>query len=245
MKKNPAFFVISLVVVSMLCLTSVAKATIINGDFSTGTLAGWETSGNVNVTDYCNMPAAYKNTWDLSAWKSKMVGSFALIDETSVGMGTGGIGTTFALIPGSTLKSLSFDYAVAWSRSNLTDPNGYGYFIIGVSGITDNGIRRPLAWTPEVSWASMSSGLNQGVFTGTFFRQNSLETPFLQFPDLTFSEIQFGIAFLHPNYSVSQIIGIDNVNISMAPPVPEPPTMILVGFGLVGFAVLGRKIKRS
>jgi len=52
------------------------------------------------------------------------------------------------------------------------------------------------------------------------------------------------ICVRNPDYN--EIVGIDSVIIKGDPssPVPEPSTVLLLGVGLVGVGLLGRKIKK-
>jgi|GEM_PF-5063969 len=228
----------TVVLVSTLCFAGIAKANLLsNGDFSTGTLAGWETSGNVIATDYASMPAGYRNTWDLSAWNARMDGSFALFESTP-----SHLYAKATQVPGSSPPtSLSLDYAVAWSNPTIPDaggnPNASGYFYVQTFGVTADGQVHPLTYN-EVAWFATDPGPDKDVITGTLYTQN-----FIQYPDLDFKDILMDINAYNPNQSLNQIIGIDNVNLSV--PTPEPSTIILFSIGMAGLAGFGRRLKRS
>lgn len=230
MKKYHAFFVVALVAFSILCTFSIARANLItNGDFTTGTLAGWQPTGDVVATNYLNIPVAYQNVWDLSTWDSRMDGYFALYYGTP-----SYLDMRIALGPADTPLSLSFDYAVAWAEP--ATPRDIGYFYVETRGVTANGIWLPLSYN-EVQWAGFDFGLDKNVFTG------SICTDLISHSVL-YNEIAVHIYAFNPNHSLNQIIGIDNVNLSVVP-VPEPGTLLLVSFGLVGLAGFGRKLKKS
>lgn len=229
MKKFVVFLSAALAVILPLCLATLAKANLMtDGDFSLGSLAGWTTSGNVSATDYANMPAAYKNTWDLSAWKNVMDGTFALIETT------GDLNSKIIPAPGSTSFSISFDYAVAWDKAQFVSSNSYGYFVLEVRGVTDEGPAYGLSYS-ERSWGPLY-GLEKGVLTDSFY-QTVIEPP-----GLKGLEVSFFVK--NPNQAMSQIVGIDNVTLSPAP-VPEPSTMILLGLGLAGLVGYGLKSKTA
>jgi hypothetical protein len=228
MRKSLEFFSIALVVVLMLCVASVAKANLItNGDFATGTLAGWDASGDVIATNYSNMPVADKNNWDLSAWDSRMDGYFALYRHS------GFLDLRIALGPDVAPTFLSLDYAVAWS--DPIDCTSIGYFYADIRGIDADDNWWPLAYK-EKQWAGFDFGLDKNVFTGSIYTELILHP-------VIYNEISVNLYAFNP-HSLNQIVGIDNVNLSVVP-IPEPCTILLVGFGLAGLAGFGRKLKRD
>lgn len=231
-------FTVVLVAASTLCLVVVANANLIfNGDFSNGTLAGWETSGNVIATDYASMPANHRNIWDLSAWNANMDGSFALFESTPSHLYTKAI-----QVSGSLPTTLSLDYAVAWSNPKIPDAGGnqyaFSYFYVQTFGVTGDGLAHPLTYNEKV-WFATDPGLDKDVFTGTLYTQN-----FIQYPYLYFKEILLDINVFNPNSSFGpQIVAVDNVNLSI--PTPEPSTLLLLGIGITGLAGVMRRLKRS
>jgi hypothetical protein len=229
MKKFVKVLSPALAVILPLFLISPAGANLMaNGDFSLGTLAGWTASGNVSATDYGNMPAAYKSTWDLSSWKNAMDGTFALIETT------GDLNSKIASAPGSASFSISFDYAVAWEKTQFAPSNSYGYFALEVRGVTDAGPSYGLSYS-EKSWGPLF-GFEKGVLTDSFY-QTVIEPP-----GLKGIEVSFFVA--NPNQTLNQIVGIDNVSLAPAP-VPEPSTMLLLGLGLAGLVGRGLKSKNA
>lgn len=231
MKRNLVFLSVALAVILPVCLTAMAKATLItNGDFSTGTLAGWTTYGNLVATDYTNLPAASKNTWDLSAWNSRMDGTFALFEPR------GGLNTRIAPAPDSSSFFLSLDYALAWDRSKFVSPYDYGYFSVEVSGVTDDSRVHALLHK-EITWGPFS-GLEKGVLTGSLYFND-----FFPYPNLVFKELLFDFNVFNPNLTLNQIVGVDNINLSVAP-IPEPTTILLFGLGLAGIAGIRRRSQR-
>jgi hypothetical protein len=217
---------LAVALVSTLCIAGVANANLItNGDFYSGTLAGWESSkSNVTVTDCENIPLVHENIWDLTVWESRMDGNFAFVEGGEF------LTTRTDPVPGSSFFTLSMDYAVAWA--NPTGLHPYGYFYIQTFGETD-GRRYSLSYS-EIAWTAVD-GLEKDIFTGALYTQN-----FIHWPDLMFDNISVQIGVFNMNQSFTQIVGLDNINLSVMP-VPEPSTLFLVGFGLAFFAKLARK----
>lgn len=163
-----ACFSVAFVVVSLFSITGVAKGNIITSwDFSSGTLAGWQPTGDVISTDYPEMHNDYKNTWNLGIWNSQMRGDFALFHNTP-----GYLSTSIAITPDAVPYSLSMDYGVAWSYdpANTTDPHPYGYFYVETDGMTTDGKLHSLSYK-EIDWGPSSSVAAKDVFTGSIFTE--------------------------------------------------------------------------
>jgi len=236
MFRTRACFSIAFLVVSLFCITSVAKGNIIiNWDFSNG-LAGWQiVGGDVIATNYSDIPIDYKNTWDLSNWDNKMDGGFALTHNHSY------MSTSVGIVTSGTPYSLSFDYAVAWSYvpENTTDLHPYGYFYVTIDGLTSDGIMHHGLGYKEVDWYASGSVAAKDVFTGSVYYDN-----FIQWPNADYKELFIDLGVFNPNISLEQIVGIDNITLSVVPtPVPSP--FVLLGVGLACLSIFSRKLKRS
>ena len=170
MNGTVVFFSGVLLAIMVLSLVGGAKANILtNGDFSTGTLAGWETNDNVIVVDCSGIPEKHTEMWDLSSWNTRLDGSFALLDATR-----GHLYAKPTILAGSTPTFLSLDYA-AWANPVIPDdagnPYAYGYFYIQTDGVTADDKIYSLTYN-EVALCVTDQAINKGVLTGTLNTQN-------------------------------------------------------------------------
>ncbi len=239
MYRTRACFSVAFAVFSLLCITRVAEGNIITTwDFSTGTLAGWQSTGDVIATKYSVMHDDYKDTLNLGVWNDRMRGDFALIRSNP-----GYLSTSVAMVPNAIPYSLSLDYAVAWSYNpaNTTDPHPYGYFYVETDGMTSDGQLHHLSYK-EIDWVVPSvSVTSKDVFTGSLFTENF---SLLQWPDSVYKEFFISITVINPNNSLDQIVAIDNVTLS-AVPTPVPSPLVPFGIGLAGIIMFRLKFKRS
>lgn len=158
-----------------------------------------------------------------------MDGNFALIDNYA------DLTATVSLLPGSTLTSLSFDYGLAWSNpQSLNGLNAQGYSVIQTYGIDADGTRHWLSYG-EIYWGPFYA--DPGVLTGTYSTNKFRDL------GLDYKEISFDVYSIR--LGLNQVIGIDNVNLSATTPVPEPATLLLLGFGVAGSVITGRRLRRN
>lgn len=203
-----------------LFFTSSASATLItNGDFGTGGLDGWRTSGDVNVV-------ATGDAGSIFTSAEGMDGNFAAI-------GFGDSGPASRIWQNFDVSGIDrvhitfdwvFDFADGSNNTNdvfisiLRDFDGSSVNNITLSRLQTDGRRR----TPD----------SQTLF-GTF-------DDFIDISDFNTDRARLQFRLTENNGNLFSRAGIDNVSVAAAP-VPEPSTILLFGAGLAGLVAVRRK----
>jgi len=214
------FLMVLCAVVLVFGMFGSASANLIsNGDFETGDLTGWTTSGVVDVVN----PA----TPSLPDWLASVQGmddNFALIGW-GTGSGESSLSQSFT-VSGTTSINLAFDYA-------------FDFFDINF--LKDDTFLAITTYTGDVAGAvtmldisSSLIGANYGHYEQTF----DLDPTWVLDAEMSFTLSEVGGSFWEAG--TFSMAGIDNVNVNTAP-VPEPSTILLMGAGLFGLVGYNRK----
>lgn len=229
------FATLLLTVLLMTASATGARATLItNGDFSTGDLTGWKSiSGDVDVVSFDTIPQQYASKWNLSPWTSTMSGNFALA-EVNPQNSPGNHLTAVVRTGASTPVMASCNYAVAWEVvSILNQPYYESYLRINLNGKATDGKIYTLGYN-DVEWNTPQNGPTKGVTTGRI-KTGVSDSHAADY----FTEYELTLSIFNPNLVMSEIIGIDDVELVTVPagsaPVPEPASAIMLTIaGLAG-----------
>ncbi|UCF90775.1 MAG: PEP-CTERM sorting domain-containing protein [Desulfobacterales bacterium] len=216
--KKPIVFVLTMFL--SLGLVGVAGANLItNGDFGTGDLTGWNTSGDVRVANAGPLAAA-----------QGMDGYYALLGlRTSDGISR--LSQEFD-VTGLTQLQISFDWAFDYWDNSRSAEDTFISFVrqdgtparrITLLDLETNGT----FWHPELN---LAYGTYSDIIDISDYVTDDAKIVFKLVEESDWCWLS----------GTASVAGIDNVFVGAAP-VPEPATMLLFGSGLVGLAGFKRK----
>lgn len=217
---------------SCLFIAPSFAATIVNGDFETGNLSAWSTTGNATVQDqsFGTLPASGSFQALLSNDGSTQSASSL---ESFLGLTSGSIALTGSGIPieGSAFKQtivanagdvLTFQWNFLTNELTPPTSNDFAFFTIG------NSIRELADTTTSLFATSPSISFNDETGYRTFSMTVTNSGTFT---------LGFGVVDVSDRSIASGLL-IDNATLV---PVPEPSS---VGSAFVGIAILFARLRR-
>jgi hypothetical protein len=214
---------------------------ITNGDFETGTLAGWTVADAGSGTFFIDTPGTTTPLSSFATLAGAGTGAFYAVTDQP-GAGVHALIQSFTVTPGSTVM-LSFDMFVndqsgagpivnPAGLTYLSGPNQYARvdILTAAAGAFDTG-----ATVLANFYLGVDTPPNPNPFTSYAFDITALVGGGGTF-QLRFAEVDNQFFFNQ---------GVDNVSITQEGAVPEPATLLLLGSGLVAAAARRRRAERG
>jgi hypothetical protein len=209
-------------------ISSAAWANLIkNGDFETGDFTGWMTSGDIEIYD----------TDDFLGFIGEAQGMdnyFALLGKNTTD-GKSQLRQDFD-VTGFTSFEISFNWAFDyWDNSRYAQDSFLS--LVRQDGAPAKTITMLDLQTQGNGFWSPDGGLAHGTFS-----------EIIDLSDYTTSDARLIFRLIEESDSswwtgTASMAGIDNIVVTGVAPVPEPGTVFLLGSGLLGLVVYGRKRK--
>jgi len=204
-----------------------AAAPIVNGDFETGTFAGWTVSAQPGSGGDFFLLASGGNSYAQTDMEGP--GAYALIQSFTVPAGVPQVVLTFQM------------FANDWSGSGgIVNPAGIDY-----EAEPNQHVRVDIL-TAGASPFDTSLGVLSNLYLGV----DGPEPPY-PFSDYSFDITPvvsgggtFQLRFAGVDNQEVLNLGVDNVDIAFTP-IPEPTTLALFGLGLAGLVAWRRKRRKA
>jgi hypothetical protein len=228
----------ALVTAALLGLTSHACAIelLVNGDFETGTLAGWAVTDQAGGSGswFANPTAAAAPLSGLATLGGPPNATTIALSDQS-GPGAHALEQVFVVPAGATSVTLSFDMFVNdWDGGPFVDPAGLDYTAVpNQHGRVDIlAFGSPSLGPPVGVLANFYLGVDPGADPNPF-------VPYVfDITALVAGGGPFVLRFAEVDNQLFFNMGVDNVSIDY---VPEPGTFMLAGLGLVGLCWVARR----
>jgi hypothetical protein len=205
----------------VMCTPARASSILVNGDFETGTLAGWTVFTTPNGTNGVGLPnvVSFDTTGTGASDAAHFNVGANIFDGTQQG---GGLSQTVTV---ATTGLYTFSANIA----SQDDANGQinsaaGLFSILIDGASATSINLgPFSSPFQILRGTLSGSIGLSAGSHTFAIE--ITRPFISFPPAT------------PDQYVDNL----TLNAPVAPVVPEPATWLLLGSGLVGMGLAKRR----